>query len=126
MPQLRMRRWWLAAGWLLAAAIVWLSLVPSPPSLDVEEGDKLGHLVGYGLLMFWFGELHALRRARIAYAVAWIAMGVALEFIQGQTGYRSYDPLDMLANAIGVLIGWAIAIATRQQVFVRLERLMLR
>ena len=34
-------------------------------------------------------------------------MGVALEFIQGWTGYRTYDPFDMLANTIGVALGWA-------------------
>ena len=32
----------LAGGWLYAAAIVWLSLTPSPPHIDVAHGDKLG------------------------------------------------------------------------------------
>ena len=30
-------------------------------------------------------------------------MGIALEFIQEMTGYRTFDLLDMLANAAGVL-----------------------
>jgi glycopeptide antibiotics resistance protein len=36
-------------------------------------------------------------------------MGVGLEFIQGMLGYRTYEVFDMLANAIGVLLGWVAA-----------------
>lgn len=101
----------LAVGWLLAVAIVWLSLTPAPPHIDIEQGDKLGHFIGYGTLMLWFCLLYARPSARIAYAVLWIAMGIALEFAQGQLGYRTYEVYDMYANALGVLIGWAAALA---------------
>ena len=106
-----MRRLSVAVGWSIAAAIVWLSLTPAPPRIDIEQGDKLGHFVAYGSLMFWFCLLYARRNVRIAYAVLWIAMGVALEFIQGQLGYRTYEVFDMFANALGVLIGWTISFA---------------
>ena len=100
-----------AAGWAIAAAIVWLSLTATPPQIDLEQGDKLGHFVAYGTLMFWFCLLYQSRAARLAYAALWIAMGVGLEFIQGQLGYRTYEVYDMYANALGVLIGWAAALA---------------
>jgi VanZ family protein len=99
-----------AAGWGIAALIVWLSLTPSPPQIDIEQGDKLGHFAAYGTLMFWFCLLYARRSTRIAYALLWIAMGIGLEFIQGQLGYRTYDVYDMYANTIGVLIGGAAAL----------------
>jgi VanZ family protein len=101
----------LAAGWGWAAAIVWLSLTPSPPQIDVAHSDKLGHCASYGLLMFWFSWLYPAGRTRIAYAVAFTGMGIGLEFFQGHLGYRTYDVFDMLANAIGVLLGWAAAVA---------------
>jgi VanZ family protein len=100
-----------AAGWALAAAIVWLSLTPSPPRIDIEEGDKFGHFFAYGSLMWWFCLLYARRASRIGYALLWIAMGVGLEFAQGQLGYRTYEVYDMYANALGVLIGWVLAFA---------------
>lgn len=100
----------LAGGWLLAAAIVWLSLTPSPPHLDLEGGDKLGHFLAYAGLMFWFGRLYRAARARVGYALLWIAMGVALEFAQRATGYRSFELADMAANTLGVLAGAAAAI----------------
>jgi VanZ family protein len=101
----------LAAGWGWAAAIVWLSLTPSPPQVEVAHGDKLGHFASYGLLMFWFARLHVSKWAQVGYAVAFAAMGISLEFAQGQLGYRTFEILDMVANALGVLVGWAAALA---------------
>jgi hypothetical protein len=103
----------LALGWCWALTIVWLSLTPSPPTLDVEQGDKLQHLAAYGTLMFWFCQLYPRRLTRLAYAAGFCAMGVALEFLQGMTDYRTFDVHDMLANAAGVLLGWAAAAALR-------------
>jgi VanZ family protein len=100
-----------AAGWALAALIVWLSLTPSPPKIDIEEGDKLGHFLAYGSLMLWFCLLYARRASRIGYALLWIGMGIGLEFAQGELGYRTYEVYDMYANTLGVLIGWAFSFA---------------
>lgn len=104
-----MRALWLAIGWAVVAAIVWLSLTPSPPQVDIEQGDKLGHLLAYGTLAFWFSQLYS-GTTRLLYAAGFVAMGVALEFVQGGLGYRSFDLIDMLANALGVLLGWAAAL----------------
>ncbi len=105
------RKLCVATGWALALVIVWFSLTPSPPRIDVDQGDKLGHFAGYGTLMFWFCLLYARRGARIGYAALWIGMGIGLEFAQGQLGYRTYEVYDMYANALGVLIGWAAVFA---------------
>ena len=53
--------------------------------------------------MFVFCLIYDQRATRLAYATGFIAMGIALEFLQGMTGYRTFDLLDMLANAVGVL-----------------------
>jgi len=95
----------------MAATIVWLSLTPAPPKIDIDEGDKLGHFAAYGSLMFWFCLLYARNGTRRAYAALWIVMGIALEFAQRETGYRNFEVFDMFANAIGVLIGWALSFA---------------
>jgi VanZ family protein len=106
-----MRKACVALGWAWAAAIAWLSLAPSLPPVELAHGDKLGHLAAYGLLMFWFAQLYA---ARVFYAAGFVAMGVALEFLQAQTGYRSYEVLDMAANTLGVLLGWTAALPFRK------------
>lgn len=104
----------IAGGWLYAAAIVFLSLTPRPPQIDVEYGDKLGHLLSYGLLMFWFCFLYRAPTTRLGYGALWIAMGVALEFVQGATGTRSFELADMAANSLGVLLGWGIFATLRR------------
>jgi VanZ family protein len=103
----------LVLGWTMVGAIVWLSLTPSPPKAVFEASDKLAHLLGYGTLMFWFSQLYT-RTTRIVYGASFIAMGVALEFVQGQLGYRTYEVFDMYANTLGVLLGGAAALMLPQ------------
>ena len=107
---MRMRRLHLAIGWALIGAILWLSLTPQPPQVDFEHSDKVGHFIAYGGLMLWFCQLYRASRARIICAAAFIAMGVAIEFMQGWTGYRSFEVYDMVADALGVILGWAVAL----------------
>ena len=107
---MRLRPLWLALGWALVAAIVWLSLTPSPPRVDFDKDYTLGHLAAYGVVMFWFSQLYAERKTQACYAGGFIALGIALEFVQGALGYRTYDTVDMVANSFGVLAGWAAAL----------------
>ena len=95
---------------MLVAAIVWLSLTPKPPHpLDFGWSDKLEHCVAYGALMGWFAFLYRRTPARLAYAIGFVAMGIAIEFIQPYTG-RDFEVADMLADALGVAAGWGAAL----------------
>jgi VanZ family protein len=107
-----MRAVLIAGGWLYAAAIVILSLMPAPPDPGFAYGDKLGHFFAYSLLMFWFCALYQTRHLRVAYGCGWIAMGIGIEFAQSATGYRAFELADMAANALGVLAGAASAALT--------------
>lgn len=101
---MNLRLFCIGIGWAMVAAVVWGSLTPAPPAAG---NDKLGHFAVYGALMFWFAQLYA---RRLYYALGFIAMGVALEFVQGRLGYRSFELYDMLANSAGVLLGWGAAL----------------
>jgi VanZ family protein len=102
------RRAGLAIGWAWVAAVIYLSLAPALPSSGVEGGDKIAHFLSYGVMTYWFAQFY-FHRARIFYALGFVAMGVALEFAQRATGYRSFELADMAANALGVAAGWACA-----------------
>ena len=105
-----LRRLWLVAGWVGVIGVVVLSLIPPPPAiLGVENEDKLGHLLAYGLLMWWFAQDVLAARRRSGVALALIALGVALEFLQGWGGLRTFSVADMVADAAGVAVGWALA-----------------
>ena len=100
-------RWfWRAIGFALIAGVIWQSLTPHPLDIDVPQGDKVGHFLAYGVLMFWFAQLSWAHRERIRYAAGFVALGIALEFAQRLTGYRVFEIADMAANAVGVLFGW--------------------
>jgi VanZ family protein len=102
----------------MVAVIVWLSLTPAPPTIDFRESDKVGHFLAYGGVMFWFSQLYQRTPVRVAYGISFVAMGIALELAQRALGYRTYEVFDMFANTLGVLIGWALALAIRKPLLV--------
>lgn len=87
--------------------MIFLSLAADPPQLPkFQSSDKISHLLAYGALMGWFGQLYPAFARQIISAFGFVLMGILLEFVQGWTGYRMFDVLDMLANTSGVLLGW--------------------
>ncbi len=108
-PSLRLLRLWQAIGVLLIGFVVYLSLTPHPIEVPIEHGDKYGHILAYGTLMFWFAQIYLGRVARIGWAIGFVAMGIGLEFLQRLTDYRTFEIADMIADACGVIIGWVAA-----------------
>ncbi|MDD4930351.1 MAG: VanZ family protein [Gallionella sp.] len=107
---LKYHRVWLAAGWLMAGLIVYLSLMPMPPTpLTFDHSDKLEHAFAYASLSYWLCQIYLSARSRLVVITAIIGLGVALEYVQGWTGYRSFDVMDMWADSAGALIGWGLA-----------------
>lgn len=100
-------RLWRAGGWLGIVATLIASLMPPALGGDDTHLDKLAHLFGYALLMFWWAQLVTQRRWKLALAV--VMFGIGIELLQGLTPDRLPDPLDALANLGGVLLGWLAA-----------------
>lgn len=99
--ELHYRSIWLMVGYLLMGLVVWLSLAPSPPDLRMDEANLSGHFLAYFTLTFWFlSMIERCRWCRIA--MGFMAMGLILELIQGATGYRHFDLLDILSGFVGV------------------------
>jgi hypothetical protein len=109
LPGRRARACWLAVGWALVALVVYLSLTPTPVTLEVQAGDKFLHGFAYFVLMSWFANLYPGSRARAGFAAGFVALGVVLELLQLGTGYRSFDLADMAAGAVGVGVAWISA-----------------
>jgi len=108
--KLHYRRVWLFIGWALIITIIYLTLTPSPSDLmdNISFGDKIGHFVAYSVLMLWFCQLYFGFRNRLFLTLAFISMGITLEFLQELGGVRMYEIADMLANSTGVLIGLSL------------------
>ena len=119
---------WLGLGWLIAIVMCYISLTPSPPNLNINVAhlDKIEHLSAYFLLMFWFSQLYELRKTRLFYAVIFIAMGIALEILQGIGGVRYFEYYDMLANSLGVAAAWWLTNGRATFLFALIENKFLK
>ena len=104
-----LRRFWVGIGWFGVVLLIYPSLTPTPPEIPVEQGDKFGHILAYATLMYWWAQLLPTTRQRTRVGAALLALGIALEYVQGWTGWRTFDYYDMLADAVGVALGWLIA-----------------
>jgi len=104
---------WGLAALSVAAAIAWGSLVPAdalPPDLP---WDKLNHLAAYAGLAGALGL--AGWRLPVAGTAA-VLYGVLIELAQlGVPGRAGGDPLDILANTLGVLLACGGLLAWRRR-----------
>ena len=108
MRDLKHRRLWIGLGTVMVAAVIVLSLVPSP-EIPVRQGDKAAHFAFYFLLMLWFASIYAERATHHLLAAGFVGLGVALEFAQLMTGHRMFELTDMAANGAGVAAAWVLA-----------------
>lgn len=104
MYSFRYPRLWLAIGLFGIALLVVLSLLPVMVALPVSNGDKLGHLLAYTVLMGWFAQILRTPGLLVAVALGLLGLGVGLEFLQQYTG-RYFEYRDMLANTLGIALG---------------------
>lgn len=116
---LRFRAVWIAIGWLLVALIAFLSLASAAVALPGDHGDKLGHGIAYFVLTLWFVQLYLSGKKRLLVVSACLALGIGLECAQMLTEARSFDIVDIAADAAGVMFGW-MAAPPRGLAFLRL------
>jgi len=122
---LELKRLWLAIGFSLIA-IIYIASVSSIP-VEIKQfvlQDKLMHVLAYGSLMGWFAQIYRHDLTRLLLAIVFVAMGIAIEFIQSTTATRQFELLDMIANTSGVLLAWALAYTWFGSVLNRFEKLI--
>ena len=100
----RILRWLFAAT---AIAVLVLSLLPLEPDAPSLGWDKANHMSAFALLALlgcraWPGRTLALFIGLLAY-------GGLIEILQSFTGYRSAEWGDLLADALGLPLGWVVA-----------------
>jgi VanZ family protein len=97
---------------VLSAGYLWIGTRSRPPRALEDVPDAVTHLGGYALLA-WSATDTAARFA-LAPAAAWgagwaVANGALLELLQGRTATRRAEWRDLVADAVGAVIGAAVA-----------------
>ena len=95
-----------SVGILIAIWI--LSFLPGSAMPSVFGSDKLHHALAYFACMFAWGQWFTRPVPRLKLAIIFIVMGALIECLQGLTSYRSFEWLDMLADAVGVTLAWLV------------------
>ena len=110
---MRRAAWGLVLGYTgLLLFLLWGPPADSPPLFPHD--DKVFHAVAFtGIGASWWWVTH---RPRFV-AIFGLAMAVITEVVQGMLPWpRSMDPLDMLADAVGVALGlWGAKTASRKR-----------
>ena len=122
-PNLKFRFIWLAMGYSLVSLVVFLSLSSNP--IDMGEAflhqDKLFHAFAYFVLMAWFAQIYHDKFQRNMIAVFFVFMGVAIEYFQSFDPARMTELLDIVANTVGVALGFYLALTNGRNGLVKLE-----
>ena len=88
---------------------IWiLSFLPGSGMPDVPGNDKWHHALAYFACMFLWAQCYLAPAQRLKLAIIFILMGALIECLQGLTDYRSFEWLDMLADAVGVILAWLL------------------
>ena len=118
---LRHRNAWLVCGSGFVLLVIYLSLTPRPLDVPSFYGLKTGHILAYAWLMFWFSQIYHRPLARVAVGLAFLALGIALEYIQGLVG-RDFSYTDMGDDGIGIVLGALLAFTPLGGALAMIER----
>jgi VanZ family protein len=96
--------WGLA--WLVVAVLMLMPLgVPAPAGSDL-----LGHFLVFGTMAFSAVSFSRHPGRLAGFAIVTLALGGALEYGQGFVPYRSPAIADAVADGLGALVGYALAL----------------
>jgi hypothetical protein len=101
---LAQRRW---AFWACVAAVLVLALAKPGHYLPTTGWDKANHALAFAVLALLGALAYPGRLARVL--IALLAYGALIEVLQSLTRYRSGEWLDLLADAVGLLLAWPLA-----------------
>ena len=95
---------WMWAFGSVALVVLVLAFMPTVPQLPTTGWDKANHLLAFAVLA-WLGS-HAYPQRLASVLSGLLAYGALIEILQSFTSYRFADWHDLLADGVGLLLGW--------------------
>jgi hypothetical protein len=91
-----------------ALLVMTFSLIPTAIGGSVMYSDKLAHFIAYGGMGFLAYISVASVNKRVYLFLLVISLGVVLEFFQLYIPGRSASFVDIMANTLGVIVGYFV------------------
>jgi len=95
------------AFWLCLAAILVLALMSKPPRVLTTGWDKSNHVLAFTVLALM--AFNAYRRHLALSLAGLLAYGGMIELLQALTPTRTGELADLLADAVGLALGYGFA-----------------
>lgn len=109
------RPWWWALQLGLMLPVCFLAFSPAAPGLQFENVDKWQHLGAFAALTACCALALAPGRAGMLKAgLAMLAFGVFIELVQVHIPSRSAEWQDVLADALGIVLGLGLVAGARR------------
>jgi len=96
---------WRIFFWFTLLAVLILALIPTSPELPSSGWDKTNHLVAFSVL-FIIGRRSYSAQAQLFLGL--VLYGGLIEVLQSFTTYRLAEWGDLIADLVGLIIGYGI------------------
>lgn len=107
-------RYWLRGSFAAVLTFAtWIALRPITAEEWFSGQDKLLHFAEYASFYLWGGASFPDARWRLPAAL--LAYGVAIELLQALTPYRTMSFADVVANALGLVLGAVLLRVVRRR-----------
>lgn len=117
---------WYVIGLGILVYIVYATLAPHPALMFSSWSDKFYHFAGYFILTAWYTQLYKISRYRHLLVLLFVCLGILLECAQLFVNERSFELLDMVANAAGVCSAWLLMRGRLSSMLLQVEQKLLR
>ncbi len=97
---------WRLAFWLCLCAVLMLALMPPATPMPTTGWDKSNHLLAFATLGMLGWRAYPARPWAVP--IGLLLYGSLIEWLQWMTPYRSADAIDVLADALGLALGWLL------------------
>ncbi len=96
--------------WLFLLFCIYLSLTPAPPQAMLSVSDKLLHAIGYLALYLSASLAYPLPGYTRRKLLSLLGYSILIEILQHFIPHRGFSLLDILANAVGLLLGLGLSL----------------
>ena len=103
--RIEQRRLYLRWAFALCLAVVLILALMPPRALVPPTGwDKASHVLAFAVLAILGAASYPQRKTPVLLGL--VAYGGMIELLQALTGYRSAEWRDLVADGVGVVLGW--------------------